>query len=46
MPPDAATEMASEAAAGRQEAARRSPEGREQAARRPAVKDSMVSESP
>ena len=46
MPPDAAAERASEAAAGREEAARRSPEGREQAARRPAAKGSMVARKP
>ena len=46
MPPDAAAERACEAAAGREEAARRSPEGREQAARRPAAKGSMVARKP
>ena len=46
MPPDAAAERASEAAAGREEAARRSPEGREQAARRPADDRSMAGSRP
>ena len=46
MPPDAATERPSEAAAGRQEAARRSPEGREKAARRPADDCSMAARRP
>ena len=46
MPPNAASEMASEAATGHQEAARRSPQGREKAARWPTDDPSMAGRRP